>query len=325
MHFYYLNIKEVLIRLGHATDQKRHLGLIRLRIFKMRWVSVANDDLELKPLISDSATRRSLWPLECQPVALDDKWQISKTLIQSSIQTHGQVGKKSYFDIWHFWKSYCWFKAHMRTWSSEPEPELEPPEPVHFARSRNRRTVILGAGAGARAGLLPRSRSRSRPKMSRRRIPGRNPMAHLLCHKGSPLCCRILTRPTGVVVQKGAQEWLLSLFLPQEMWPYSCYHNHHLMIFWFREPVTSIDVCCMLKHGTDLFDRTLPPFMTSVHWVNCDESWVTFESTLTPMTWFRIESCKQIWGLTVESVITSASRVSPKNLSQVQPCPAMPV
>ena len=39
----------------------------------------------VKPLISDSATRRSLWPLECQPVALDDnKWQISKTLIQSS-------------------------------------------------------------------------------------------------------------------------------------------------------------------------------------------------------------------------------------------------
>ena len=29
------------IKLGHATDQKRHLGLIRLRIFKMRWVSVA--------------------------------------------------------------------------------------------------------------------------------------------------------------------------------------------------------------------------------------------------------------------------------------------
>ena len=73
------------IRLGHDTDQKRHLGLIRLRIFKMRWVSVANDDLGLKPPISDSATRRSLWPLECQPVALDDdKWQISKTLIQSS-------------------------------------------------------------------------------------------------------------------------------------------------------------------------------------------------------------------------------------------------
>ena len=48
------------IRLGHATDQKRHLGLIRLRIFKMRWVSVANDHLGPKPLISDSATRRSL-------------------------------------------------------------------------------------------------------------------------------------------------------------------------------------------------------------------------------------------------------------------------
>ena len=51
--FYYLNINE-------ATDQKRHLGLIRLRIFKMRWVSVANDHLGPKPLISDIATRRSL-------------------------------------------------------------------------------------------------------------------------------------------------------------------------------------------------------------------------------------------------------------------------
>ena len=48
------------IRLGHATDQKRHLGLIPLRIFKMRWVSFANDHLGPKPLISDSATRRSL-------------------------------------------------------------------------------------------------------------------------------------------------------------------------------------------------------------------------------------------------------------------------
>ena len=73
MHFCDLNIKELsFIRLGHATDQKRHLGLIRLRIFKMRWVSVANGHSGPKPLISDSATRRSLWPLECQPVALDD-------------------------------------------------------------------------------------------------------------------------------------------------------------------------------------------------------------------------------------------------------------
>ena len=157
------------IRLGHATDQKCHLGLIRLRIFKMRWVSVANDHLGPKPLISDSATERSLWLLECQPVALNDnEWQISKTLIPSSIQTHGQVSKKSYFDIWHFLKIVLLIKAHMRTWSSEPEPE--PPEPVHFARSRSRKTVLLGVGAG----LLPGSRSR--PKMSRLRIPDVSPL-----------------------------------------------------------------------------------------------------------------------------------------------------
>ena len=74
------------IRLGHATDEKRHRGLIRLRIFKMRWVSVANDHLGPKPLISDSATRRRLWPLQGQPVSLDDnEWQISKTFIQSPV------------------------------------------------------------------------------------------------------------------------------------------------------------------------------------------------------------------------------------------------
>ena len=42
------------------SDQKRDLVLIRLRIFKMRWVSVANDHLGPKPLISGNATRRSL-------------------------------------------------------------------------------------------------------------------------------------------------------------------------------------------------------------------------------------------------------------------------
>ena len=89
-------------------------------------------------------------------------------LNQSSIQTHGQVSKMSYFDIWYFWKSYCCrlvVKDHMRTWSSEP---------VYFSRSRSQscRTVLLGAGAGA--GMLSRSRSQSQslPKMSRLRIPG---------------------------------------------------------------------------------------------------------------------------------------------------------
>ena len=126
------------IWLGHATDQRRHLGLIRLRIFKMRRVSFANDHLGPKSLISDSATRRSLWPLECQSVALDDnKWQISKTLIQNSIQTHGQVGKMSYFDIWRFWKSYCWLRL---IWVLD-----------HRSRSRSRRSryILPGAGVGA--------------------------------------------------------------------------------------------------------------------------------------------------------------------------------
>ena len=81
--FYDLNINEVLYQVGHTTDQKRHLMLIRFRIFKMRWTSVANDHLGPKPPISDSATRRSLWPLQCQPVALDDEWQISKTISKS--------------------------------------------------------------------------------------------------------------------------------------------------------------------------------------------------------------------------------------------------
>ena len=144
--------RKSVIRLGHATaDQKRHFGLIRLRIFKMRWVSFANDHLGHKPLISDSATRRSLWPLECQPVALDDnKWQISKTLIQSSIQTHGQVGKKSYFDIWYFWKSYCWLRLiwglHHRSRSRSRRSR---------SRSRRSRYILNGAGAAEQFYLDP--------------------------------------------------------------------------------------------------------------------------------------------------------------------------
>ena len=131
------------IRLGHATDQKCHLGLIRLRIFKMRWVSVANDHLGPKLLFSDSATRRSLWPLECQPVALDDnEWQISKTLIQSSIQTHGQVIKKSYFDIWHFWKyEDLIIGAGAGAGTICPEPEPEPQNSFTRSRSRSRSRI----------------------------------------------------------------------------------------------------------------------------------------------------------------------------------------
>ena len=130
------------IRSGHATDQKRHLGLIRLQIFKMRWVSVANDHLGPKPLISDSATRRSLRPLQYQSAALDaNEWQISKTLVQSSIQTHGQVSMKSYFDIWHFWKSYCWFRL---MWGLDHQSRSR-------SRSRWNRYILPGAGAGAGA------------------------------------------------------------------------------------------------------------------------------------------------------------------------------
>ena len=108
----------------------------------MRWVSVANDHLGPKPLISDSATRRSLWPLECQPVALDDnEWQISKTLIQISIQTHGQVSKKSYFDIWRFLKSYCLLRL---IWELDPRSRS-------WSRSHRSRYILPGAWAGAGA------------------------------------------------------------------------------------------------------------------------------------------------------------------------------
>ena len=154
--------RKFFIRLGHATDQKCHLGLICLRIFKMRWVLVVNDHLGPEPLISDSATRRSLWPLQCQSVAMDDEWQISKALIQSSIQTHGKSVRSHiltfffYFDIfhiltffifwhfhififwhWHFWKSYCWLRL---IWGLD-----------HRSRSRRSRYILPGAGAGAGA------------------------------------------------------------------------------------------------------------------------------------------------------------------------------
>ena len=81
------------------------------------------------------------------------------------------MSKRSYFDIWHFWKSYCWLRL---IWGLE-----------HRSRSRSRRKVLLGAGAGAGAGILPRSRSRSRsrPKMSRLRIPAIMLQSFMIIHK----------------------------------------------------------------------------------------------------------------------------------------------
>ena len=146
------------IRSGHATDHKRHLGLIRLRIFKMRWVSVANDHLGPKPLISDSATRRSLWPLQYQSAALDDnEWQISKTLVQRSIQTHGQDSMKSYFDICHFWKSYCWFRL---MWGLD----LRSRSRSRSRRSRSRRSRYILPGVGAGAGAAEQFYSEPEPE-----------------------------------------------------------------------------------------------------------------------------------------------------------------
>ena len=149
--FYYLYTKEVLyqVRSCHWPEMSSRADSPS-DIFKMRWVSVANDHLGPKPLISDSATQRSLWPLECQPVALDDnEWQISKTLIQSSIQTHGQVSKKSYFDIWHFWKYEDLIigagagagAAGAGTFCPEPEPEPEPRNSFTRSRSRSRSRI----------------------------------------------------------------------------------------------------------------------------------------------------------------------------------------
>ena len=162
------------IRLGHATDQKCNLGLIRLRIFKMRWVSVANDHLGPKPLILDNVTRRSLWPLECQPVALEDnEWQILKTLIQSSIQTHGQVNKKSNFDIWHFWKSYCWLRI---IWGID-----------HRSRSRSRRSRYILPGAGDGAGAAKQFYSEPEPEPEPDCFPGAGAGADQKCHGSAPL------------------------------------------------------------------------------------------------------------------------------------------
>ena len=109
--------------------------------------------MNLTEIISDSATRRSLWRI--QPVALDEtsdfqrhSFKVAFKLTAKSVRSHILT-----FDIFE----------NMRTWSSEPEPEPEP-------RSRY---ILPGAGAGAGAakqfysepepepwaGLLPRSRS----------------------------------------------------------------------------------------------------------------------------------------------------------------------
>ena len=134
--------------------------------------SVANDHLGPKSLISDSATRRSLWPLQCQPVALDDnEWQISKALVQSGIQTHGQVSKKSYFDIWHFWKSYCWLRL---IWGLD-----------HRSRSRSRRSRYILPGAGAGAGAVGQFYSESEPEPEPECFPGAG--ADQKCHGSASL------------------------------------------------------------------------------------------------------------------------------------------
>ena len=57
--------------------------------------------------------------------------------IHSSIQTHGQVGKKSYFDIGHIWQLYCWLRL---IWGLDHR---------NRSRSRQSRYILPGAGAGA--------------------------------------------------------------------------------------------------------------------------------------------------------------------------------
>ena len=157
------------ISLCHATDQKRHLGLIRLRIFKMRRVAVANNYLGHKPLISDSATRRSPWPLQCQPVVLNDGWQISNTLIQSSIQTHGQVSKNILtFDI--FWKSCCWLRLK---WGFD-----------HRSRSRRSRYILPGAGVAEQCC--------SEPEPEPECFPGAGAGADQKCHGSASLLTIVL-------------------------------------------------------------------------------------------------------------------------------------
>ena len=131
----------------------------------MRWVSarlwVTIQELSSDSLISDNATQRILWFLECQPVTLDyNEWQISKTLIQTNIQTQGQVSKRSSFYIWHFWekKTNCWFRL---IWGFQ-----------HRSRSRSRRSRYILPGAGAGAGAVEKFYSEPEPEPEPECFPG---------------------------------------------------------------------------------------------------------------------------------------------------------
>ena len=90
---------------------------------------------------------------------LDDKeWQISKIFIQNSIQTYVQVSKKSYFDIWHFSKSYSWLRL---IWGLD-----------HRSRSRSRRSRYILPGAGAGAGADEQFYSEPEPEPEPECFPG---------------------------------------------------------------------------------------------------------------------------------------------------------
>ena len=89
----------------------------------------------------------------------------------TSIQTHGQISKKSYFDIWHFWKSYCWLRL---IWGLD-----------HRSRSRSRRSryILPGAGAGAAKQFY----SEPEPELEPDCFPGAGAGADQKCHGSASL------------------------------------------------------------------------------------------------------------------------------------------
>ena len=77
------------------------------------------------------------------------------------------TAKKSYFDIWHFWKSYCWLRL---IWGLD-----------HRSRSRSRRSRYILPGAGAVEQFY------SEPEPEPECFPGAGAGADQKCHGSASL------------------------------------------------------------------------------------------------------------------------------------------
>ena len=105
---------------------------------------------------------------------------VSQPLVSVSVsaKSDSQVSKRSYFDIGHFWKSYCWLRL---IWGLD-----------HRSRSRRSRYILPGAGGGA--GAAEKFYSEPEPEPEPECFPGAGAGAGAdqKCHGSASL---VITQP----------------------------------------------------------------------------------------------------------------------------------